>query len=269
MLRIGIVGCGTIGGAVARAIDEGRVPAALAALTSRTRAHADALAASLATRPPVLELPDLVRAADLVVEAATPAALESIVPACLAEGRDLYVLSVGGLLDHEEWFRQAEARGCRLVVASGAIAGLDGVRGATVGRVDSVTMVTRKPPGALAGSPYLAARGIRLEGLTQDTLVFDGTAREACRGFPTNVNVSAAVSLAGVGPDRTRVRIIAAPGQTFNQHRVEVLGEFGRLTIEIQNVPSERNPRTGLLSIYSTIAFLEEYARTWPARQLP
>jgi aspartate dehydrogenase len=269
MLRIGIVGCGTIGGAVARAIDEGRVPAALAGLTSRTRARTDALAASLAARPPVLDLPDLVRACDLVVEAATPAALEAIVPACLAGGRDVYVISVGGLLDHGAWFRQAEARGCRICIASGAIAGLDGVRGAAVGRVDSVTMVTRKPPHALVGSPYLEARGIRLEGLSQDTVVFEGTAREACRGFPTNVNVSAALSLAGIGPDRTRVRIIAAPGQAFNQHRIEVTGEFGRLAIEIQNAPSGSNPRTGLLSIYSTIAFLNEYARSWGARSIP
>jgi aspartate dehydrogenase len=269
MLRIGIVGCGTIGSAVARAIDEGRVPAALAGLSSRTPARADALAAALAARPPVLDLPDLVRVSDLVVEAATPAALEVIVPACLADGRDVYVISVGGLLDREEWFRRAEAAGCRIWVASGAIAGLDGVRAAAVGRVDSVTMITRKPPRALAGSPYLTARGIHLEGLTEDTVVFEGTAHEACRGFPTNVNVSAALSLAGIGPDRTRVRIIAAPGQAFNQHRVEVVGEFGRLSIEIQNVPSRSNPRTGLLSIYSTIAFLDEYARTWAARPAP
>jgi len=269
MVRIGIVGCGTIGSAVARAIDEGRVPAALAGLASRTRARADALAASLAARPPVLDLSGLVRVSDLVVEAAAPAALEAIMPACLTEGRDVYVISVGGLLDREAWFRQAEARGCRICIASGAIAGLDGVRGAAVGRVDSVTMVTRKPPHALVGSPYLVARGISLEGLSEDTVLFEGTAREACRGFPTNVNVSAALSLAGIGPDRTRIRIIAAPGQVFNEHRIEVLGEFGRLTIEIQNVPSPTNPRTGLLSIYSTIAFLDEYARMWAARPTP
>jgi aspartate dehydrogenase len=83
------------------------------------------------------------------------------------------------------------------------------------------------------------------------------------------VNVSAALSLAGIGPDRTRIRIIAAPGQAFNEHRIEVIGEFGRLTIEIQNVPSPSNPRTGLLSIYATIAFLHEYARTWAARPTP
>ena len=146
--------------------------------------------------------------------------------------------------------------------ASGAIAGLDGVRGAVVGRVDSVTLTTRKPPKGLAGAPYVVERGIDLDALTEETVIFEGTAREACKGFPTNVNVSAALSLAGVGPDRTRVRIIAVPGGRFNQHRIEVRGEFGRLAVEIENVPSATNPRTGLLSIYSSIAFLADYART-------
>jgi aspartate dehydrogenase len=105
-------------------------------------------------------------------------------------------------------------------------------------------------------------RNIDLDALTEDTLIFEGSAREACRGFPSNVNVSAALSLAGIGPDKTRVRIIAVPGGTFNQHRIDVKGEFGRLAVEVENVPSATNPRTGLLSIYSSIAVLAEYAKT-------
>ncbi len=260
-LKIGIVGCGTIGTALAQAIDDGRIPARLAGLVNRTPARAEALARSLRTSPPVLSLLELVQASDCIVEAATGNALEEIVPACLREGRDVFVISVGGLLGHEEWFREAEARGCRILYSSGAIAGLDGVRGAVVGRVDSVTLTTRKPPKGLAGAPYVVERGINLEALTQETLLFEGTAREACKGFPTNVNVSAALSLAGIGPDKTRVRIFAVPGGAFNQHRIDVRGKFGRLSIEIENVPSATNPRTGWLSIFSSIAFLADYAR--------
>ncbi len=262
ILKIGIVGCGTIGSALARAIDEGRVPARLSGLASRTRVRAEELARSLRTPAPVLSISEVVRVSDLVVEAATGKALEEIVPACLRERKDVFVISVGGLLGHEEWFREAEAQGCRILIASGAIAGLDGLRGAVVGRVDSVTLTTRKPPKGLAGAPFLVERGMPLDDLRDETVIFEGTAREACEGFPTNVNVSAALSLAGVGPDQTRVRIIAVPGGTFNQHRIEVRGEFGRLTVEIENVPSATNPRTGLLSIYSSIAFLADYART-------
>jgi aspartate dehydrogenase len=266
-LKIGIVGCGTIGTALAQAIDDGRIPARLAGLVNRTPARAEALARSLRTFPPVLSLLELVQASDCIVEAATGNALEEIIPACLREGRDVFVISVGGLLGHEEWFREAEARGCRILYPSGAIAGLDGVRGAVVGRVDSVTLTTRKPPKGLAGAPYVVERGINLEALTQETLLFEGTARDACKGFPTNVNVSAALSLAGIGPDQTRVRIFAVPGGAFNQHRIEVRGEFGRLSIEIENVPSATNPRTGLLSIFSSIAFLADYARSAERRK--
>jgi aspartate dehydrogenase len=266
MVRIGIVGCGTIGSALARAIAEKEIPAVLAGLASRTRGRADALAASLSPAPPILELPELVRASDLVAEAATIAAVAEIVPACLAERRDVFVISVGGLLGREDWFRQAAAQGTRILVPSGAIAGLDGVRAAAIGRVDAVTMTTRKPPRGPAGAPYVVERGIDLEAFTQDTLIFEGSAREACRGFPTNINVSAALSLAGVGPDRTRVRIFVSPAGRFNQHRIEVQGEFGRLAVEIENVPSATNPRTGILSIYSSIAMLAEYARTAATR---
>jgi len=263
MVRIGIVGAGTIGAAIARAIVTGQIPATLSGLHSRTVSRAADVAAALTPTPPILALPDLVEASDLVVEAATGAALADIVPACLAERVDVYVLSVGGLLDHEDWFEEASRRGARIIIASGAIAGLDGIRGAAIGRIDSVTLTTRKPPRGLAGAPFVTAHGLDLDALKEEALIFDGTAREACRGFPANVNVSAAVSFAGVGPDRTRVRIIAVPGGRFNQHRIEVLGAFGRLVIEVENVPSSTNPRTGVLSIQSSIAALSDYARAW------
>ncbi|MFA5026509.1 MAG: aspartate dehydrogenase domain-containing protein [Candidatus Methylomirabilota bacterium] len=266
MLGIGIVGCGTIGSGLAQAITEGRIPARLSGLTNRSRERAAALAGRLSPAPPILDLPTLVERSDLVVEAATGEALTAIIPACLAAGKDVYVISVGGLLNGEGWRQEAERRGCRILIASGAIAGLDGVRGAAVGRVDSVTLATRKPPKGLAGAPYVVAHGIDVHAFTEETLIFEGSAREACQGFPTNVNVSAALSLAGIGPDRTRVRIFCVPGGRFNQHRIEVQGEFGRLAVEIENVPSSTNPRTGLLSIFASIADLAEYARTWRPR---
>jgi len=262
MVKIGIVGCGTIGSGVARAIEVGKISAVLAGLHNRTQARAEALARSLSPSPPILDLSQLVEASDLVVEAATRESLTRIVPACLREGKDVFVISVGGLLDHPEWFQEAEERGCSILLPSGAIAGLDGIRGAAAGRLDSVTITTRKPPRGLAGAPYVVEHNINLDVLSEETLIFEGTAREACRGFPSNVNVSAALSLAGVGPDKTRVRIVAVPGGAFNQHRIEARGEFGRLLVEIENVPSATNPRTGLLSIYSSIATLAEYART-------
>ncbi len=151
----------------------------------------------------------------------------------------------------------AESTGARILVPSGAVAGLDGVKGARLGAVRSVTMETRKPPAGLAGAPGIVARGIDLEALRQETLVFEGPATEACRAFPANVNVLAALYLAGIGPERTQARIYAVPGLDRNRHRVRVEGEFGTLTVEVENVPSE-NPRTGRLAFLSTVALLRD-----------
>jgi aspartate dehydrogenase len=241
---------GVIGRAVARALTSGIPGLALAGVSVR-----DPGAAGI---PGALPLPELVRRSDLVVEAATQVALLEFGPRVLAAGRDLMVLSVGALVGVlDEWARIAEANGCRILVPSGALAGLDGVKGAREGRIDAVTMETRKPPRGLAGAPWVEARGIDLAAIRDETLIFEGPAHEAVRGFPANVNVVAALALAGVGPARTRIKIFAAPGLDRNQHRVTVEGEFGRLRIEVENVPSE-NPRTGKLSYLSAIAMLRD-----------
>jgi aspartate dehydrogenase len=258
--RVGIVGMGTIGRAIALALDTGDIPVQVAAVHSRDAEKAGAFAATLKATPPVLDLDRLIAGSDLVIEAATQDALATIAPATLAAGKDLMVLSVGALLDHPEWVALANQHHCKLYVPSGAIVGLDGVKGACAGRVDSVTITTRKPPEGLAGAPYVVAQGIDVFAFTEETQIFEGSAREACKGFPANVNVSAALSLAGIGPDRTRIRIMVMPGGTRNMHDVEVIGEFGRMTSHIENVPSATNPRTGKLSYLSAIAMLEEIA---------
>jgi aspartate dehydrogenase len=255
--RVGVAGLGVIGRAVCRALDEGVPGLTLAGAVVRDRARAEAFVRTLAAPLPLLDLDALVAASDIVVEASTQAHLEQIAPATLRAGRDLIVLSCGGLLGHQDWIDLARENGCRIHVPSGAIAGLDGIKGARVGAVTSVTMETRKPPAGLAGAPWIVQRKIDLDGIREETLIFEGPATEACRAFPANVNVLAAVSLAGVGPDRTRIKIFAVPGLGRNQHRVTVEGEFGRLRMEIENVPSE-NPRTGKLSYLSTIALLRE-----------
>ena len=174
-------------------------------------------------------------------------------------GKDLMVISIGALLEHPEIIEQSRKTGCRLLAPSGAIAGLDGIKSACSGIVDRVTMVSRKPPRAIEGAPYLVEHGISLEGLETEREVFSGSAREACLGFPANLNVSAAVSLAGVGPDKTQVRIIAVPGLERNCHDIEVEGEFGFLSVHIENIPSE-NPKTGRLTALSIIRSVRDAA---------
>ena len=261
-MEIGIVGLGAIGRQLCRALDEGIAGLRLAGATARDREKAERFLEGLHSPAPFLSLDDLIQASDLVIEASTQAHLrEEIAPKALGAGKDLVVLSCGGLLGRQDWVDLAAAKGCRIIVPSAAIAGLDGVKGARVGAIESVTMETRKPPRGLAGAPWIEQQRIDLGAITRETLIFEGTATEACRAFPANVNVVAALSLAGIGPEKTRIRIFAAPEQPVNRHRITVRGEFGRLSIEIENAPSE-NPRTGKLSYMSTIALLRDLGAT-------
>jgi aspartate dehydrogenase len=256
-IKVGVVGLGVIGRAVCRALDAGLPGLLLAAATARTRERAETFLGGLRSPVPFCDLDGVVTASDVVVEASTQQHLADIAPRTLAAGRDLVVLSCGGLLGRKDWVVLAERNRCRILVPSGAIAGLDGVKAAAVGAVTSVTMETRKPPRGLAGAPWIVQHGIDLDALTEETLIFEGPATEACRAFPANVNVLAALSLAGIGPEQTRTRIYAVPGLARNQHRIRVEGESGTLGIEVENVPSE-NPRTGRLSYLSAIALLRD-----------
>ena len=248
----GIVGFGQIGMDIARAVEEGRLKVPLAGVTSRSEAPARERLARLKNPPPYCTLDELIERADLLVEAAGQQVVPELARRVFAAGKDLLVISVGALLNHPELMEQARAKNCRLILPSGAIAAVDGIKSACQGRVDHVTITTRKPPRGLQGAPWLREQKIDLSGITEETEVYHGPVREACRGFPENVNVSATISLAGLGPDRTMIRILAVPGLERNRHTVEVAGEFGELTMHISNIPSE-NPKTGRLTAMSMI----------------
>ncbi len=229
----------------------------IAGVTSRTEKAAREFLSTLRHPVSYLNLSDLISRSDLVVEAAGGAIVPVLARDTFEAGKDLMVISIGALLDHPEIMSRSRETGCGLFLPSGAIAGLDGIKSACVGQVSRVTMTTRKPPNGLEGAPYLVERGISLVGLSEEREIFSGNAREACRGFPANVNVSAAVSLAGLGPDKTQIRILAVPGLKRNCHDIEVEGEFGSLSVHIENAPSE-NPRTGKLTALSIIRSVQD-----------
>ncbi len=255
--KVGVVGLGAIGQALARAIDDGRIAMELMAASELDEAKAVAFLNTLKRPPALVALEELIVRSELVIEATTQAAVQTIVPKTLAQGKDLMVLSVGGLLGRAHWFQLAEEKDCHIYIPSGAIAGLDGVRAACQGAVDSVTLITRKPPQAFVGVSYVVERGIDLHALQAETVLFEGSARDACAAFPANVNVAATLSLAGIGAERTRVKIVAVPGSSSNAHQIEIVGEFGKLTVQVENVPSEANPRTSKLAYLSAFATLQ------------
>jgi aspartate dehydrogenase len=177
--------------------------------------------------------------------------------AALDLGRDVVVLSCGALLTHWDLVARARAGGGRLHVPSGAIAGLDGIQAAAQGPVTSVRITTRKPVASLLGSDVVRDEHPDLAATRVAVRLFAGSARDAIARFPTNVNVAVAVSLAGIGPDRTQVEVWADPDVTRNTHLVEVDAAAARLAITVENVPSE-NPRTGRLTAASVLALLRK-----------
>ncbi|NUQ01275.1 MAG: DUF108 domain-containing protein [Armatimonadetes bacterium] len=180
-----------------------------------------------------------------------------VIQTALQAGADVMVLSVSGLVGRDDLINLAREQGRRIYVPTGAIAGLDAVRAAAIAGIDQVTLTTTKPPRGLAGAPYVVEQAVDLEQITAPTVIFEGNVIEAVQAFPANVNVSAALALAGIGAERTRVKVVCDPTSESNRHQIEVVGASGRLAIEVDNVPSPSNPKTSYLAALSAIALLQ------------
>jgi aspartate dehydrogenase len=255
--RVAVVGLGPIGRKVVEALDRGIDGLVLAAVSVQEPAkHRDFLA-GLSKPPAILPIDGLADIADLVIECAPGKLVRSIVAPFVSRGKTAVVLSAGALLENEDLIALAKQNGGQIVVPTGALIGLDAMTAAAEGNILSVRMVTRKPVNGLVGAPYLVANKIDIEGITEPLRVFEGTAREAAKGFPANLNVAVALSLAGLGPDRTRLEIWADPTVTRNVHRMEVDSDSARFSMMIENIPSE-NPKTGRITALSVIAYLRK-----------
>lgn len=255
---VAVAGLGAVGQTVARALDRGIPGLQLVAVSARNRDRAENITAGLNRRVPVLELGKLADVADVVVECLPSAVFPLVAEPTLRAGRMLMVISVGALLSHPHVIDMAEEHGGEIVVPTGALLGLDAVQAAAQGTINSIRMVTRKPPAGLASAPYLREKGISLAGLSQPLQVFEGTARNAIKGFPANVNVAVALSLAGIGPDRTRIEIWADPTIDRNRHTITIDSDSARFEMSINNIPTEENPATGKITALSVVAALKK-----------
>ncbi|MBC4016200.1 aspartate dehydrogenase [Siccirubricoccus deserti] len=261
-MTVAIGGLGAIGAHLARALDAGVEGLRLTAIAARDQEKARRLIAGFRSTPLLVDLRGLAEHADIVVEAAPAAVFEQMAEAAIGRGRIFIPSSVGALLPRMHLVARARETGARIVVPTGALLGLDAVRAAAEGKVESVTIETRKPPRGLEGAPYLVENNIDLLGITTPRLVFKGNAFDAARGFPANVNVAAALALAGIGPERTMVEIWGDPGVSRNTHTIRVEAAAARLTMTIENVPSEENPRTGKITPLSILACLRGLTST-------
>ncbi len=257
-LKIGLVGCGAIGSEIARAIDSGRISADLVAVCDHNPETAKSLIDRLEKKPLKARLEELVNLSDVVVEAASQRAVPAIARATLARGKNLMIMSVGALMDGD-FFQEVQelaSKNCsRIFLPSGAIAGLDGLKSASIGTIERISLTTTKNPKGLEGAPYILQQKIDLGALTQAAVIFDGMASEAVRGFPANVNVAATLSLAARDVP-VHVKIVADPNIHVNRHEIVVEGEFGKIFTRVENVPSPSNPKTSYLAALSAIATL-------------
>ncbi len=256
-MKVAIAGFGTIGQAVARGIQDRLPDLELVALAGRDAAKTRAEAARLAHPVPVMESGGLPGVAEVIVECVPATAFRAVAEPAIQAGRTLVTVSGAALLDNMDLAETARETGGRIILATGALLGLDAVRAAAFGTIEEARIVTRKPPRSLQSAKYVVEHGLDLESLTEPLRLFEGSAREGARDFPANVNVAAALALAGAGPDATRLEIWADPGVTRNTHRVFVESDCARMEMSIENVPSEENPGTGKITALSVLAALD------------
>ncbi len=249
-IRIGLLGCGNIGRILADAIDKREVNCSLVSVFDQDIERVRELVGSLNRKPQVLKnFKGLLQNTDLVVEAASQEAVRKYGVKIIDSGKDLLIMSVGALADEgflNELMQMVNKKGCRIYVPSGAIAGLDGIKAAKTRGIDSIELITRKPPAELGTT------------VDNETILYEGSAREGIKKFPKNVNVAATLSLAGIGFDRTKLRIIADPNVNRNSHEIHVRGKFGEFRVRMENLSSPNNPKTSYLAAMSAIATLKE-----------
>lgn len=261
-IKVGIVGCGAIGGYLARFIRhrmKGQM--SLVALYDVDPLRARRLSRAVRREKGLVvgSLEELVTRADLVIEAAGAQSSFSIAKASLAAGCDTMVMSVGGIAGH---LRQlefiAKKHNARVYLPSGAIAGIDALKAARLGVISEVTLVTTKHPRSFSGVAYLKEKGIDPLKIKKETVVFSGSAAEAVRHFPQNINVAAVLGIAGIGEARTRVKIVASPLVRRNIHQVTVRSAAGSVVTRTENVPHPANPKTSFLAALSAACVLKQ-----------
>ena len=266
-MRIGIIGGGVIARLVLEHIRGGALgDMQVVAIAGRSeRSKGRPLAAAFGV-PYVIGLDALVAAGpEVVVEAASHDAVREHAEPLLARGVSFVALSGGALCDdalRERLERTAAQHRALLYVPSGGIGGLDVLKAACIAGADEVSIAVTKPPAAWKGIPYVEKLGLDMDRLAAATVLFEGSAREGVPHFPANVNIAAVLSMAGVGFDRTRLKVVADPALKFNTHFIAIRGRSGRIDIRFESVAMPENPKTSMLACFSALAAIRELGRS-------
>jgi aspartate dehydrogenase len=257
--KLGIIGCGNIGNEIAMAIDKGDINVTLHACYDTDKKKFDELLAKNKNlKPAFMEAEELIKSCDLVMECAVKSAVRKFFELAIKNNRDIVFISVGGLLGCMDLMEEAGKKNINIYIPSGAVVGIDGLNAAKYGGLKQVTLITRKPPKAFKGNAYLESKKINLDTISAETVVFEGNASEAVEHFPANVNVAATLSIAGMGADKTRVKIVIDPALKVNTHEIIAEGEFGKFRVISENLASPRNPKTSYITSLSVIVMLKK-----------
>ncbi|OQX18458.1 MAG: aspartate dehydrogenase [Candidatus Altiarchaeales archaeon A3] len=250
MLNLGIIGCGNIGRTIIRAIYEGKIDCKIIGVFDANKDGYNALSDEIKKQIKFFDNFDKFIEANtnLILEAASQQAVKEYAVGVLKHDKNLMLMSVGALNDKnlfEEIKRTAKEKNLKIYIPSGAVVGIDGVKAAMFGCIESVTLTTRKNPKSL---------GIASD---EEKILFDGNADEAVVKFPKNINVAATLSLAGIGFEKTKVKIIADPNISENIHEIRIKGNFGEILTVARNLPSPDNPKTSYLASLAAMACLK------------
>ncbi|MEM2250691.1 MAG: aspartate dehydrogenase [Candidatus Hadarchaeales archaeon] len=264
MLGVGIIGCGALGSILAKEIDIGEAgEVRLVGVLDKKMEAAEKLSKTLRKKPKIFKTIEEMLAdkeIDIVVETASQEAVRQYSEKILKAGKDLVILSVGALADKKllsSLIKIAKKTGKKIYVPSGAILGVDGIKAISMREVDEVLIITRKPPRALSYSEYVKRKRIDLKKMRHPKVIFEGPAKEAVKFFPASVNVAATVSLAGVGFDKTKVKIIVDPTLKRNIHEIHIRGVAGEYSIIAKNLPTAESAKTSMLAALSTVRLLK------------
>ena len=256
-IKIAIAGLGAVGMPVAKWLDQGVPGLQLVAVSAGDMARAKERVADFKSPPPILPLADLAEVADIVVEALPPSKYLEIAVPVIEAGKTLVAVTVSQLLDNMDLIECARQTGGRIIVPTGALAAFDAIRAAAKGTINSLVMATRKPPSSFAKVQFVKDMGLDMETLSEPVCLYKGSVRGVAQSFPANVNVAVALSLAGIGPDKTQYEIWADPGVSRNTHSVVLDSEETHLEFSIAGRQSAENPATGALTPLAVMTTLE------------
>ncbi|MDO9537466.1 MAG: aspartate dehydrogenase [Thermoplasmata archaeon] len=261
-MKMTIIGCGSIGKTLARFLETMDEVELVHVFDTKQKAVEELMTECQKVRY-ANNLEDAFEKSDLIIETASQSAVHEYIPKALEMGKNVLVMSVGAFVEDD--FKEkcrilAKQKGCKVYIPSGAVCGIEGICAAAIAEIEEVIIMSYKPPEAFRNVKYLKNKGIDLDSIKRPKVIFNGHAKDAVKYFPKNVNVAATLSLAGIGIERTVVKIIIDPKATLNTHRIIAKGKFGEIECWTRNMPFPENPRTSYLAALSLISAVKKIA---------